>query len=142
MCEVGTTISMLLVSCHVRVVSNSFVTPWTVPCQAPLSIGFPRQEYWSGLPFPSPRDFPNPGIKPSSPASQGDSLPLSHQGSHKVSIHAVITCNSSFPLSYSLNKNALGCRKLESTEHLIMNITGSCFSLVLTRFKVKNPHPP
>ena len=41
-----------------------FATPWTVACQAPLSVGFPRQEYWSGLPFPSPGDLPDPGIKP------------------------------------------------------------------------------
>ena len=46
-----------------------FATPWTVARQAPLSMGFPRQEYWSGLPFPSPGDLPNPGIKPRSPAS-------------------------------------------------------------------------
>ena len=43
-----------------------FVTPGTVACQAPLSMGFPRQEYWSGLPFPSPGDLPDPGIKPTS----------------------------------------------------------------------------
>ena len=47
--------------------SDSFVTPWTVTCQAPLPMGFPRQECWSGLPFPSPGDLPDPGIKPSSP---------------------------------------------------------------------------
>ena len=44
-----------------------FETPWTVACQAPLSMGFPRQECWSGLPFPSPGDLPNPGIEPTSP---------------------------------------------------------------------------
>ena len=49
--------------------------PWTVACQAPLSIGFSRQEYWSGLPFPSPGDLPNLGIEPGSPALQADSLP-------------------------------------------------------------------
>ena len=43
-----------------------FVTPWTVTCQAPLSMGFSRQEYWSGLPCPPPGDLPNPGTKPSS----------------------------------------------------------------------------
>ena len=43
-----------------------FVTPWTVAHQAPLSTGFPRQEYWSGLPFPSPEDLPDPGIEPTS----------------------------------------------------------------------------
>ena len=45
-----------------------FVTPWTVFHQFPLFMGFPRQEYWSGLPFPSPGDLPNPGIRPASPA--------------------------------------------------------------------------
>ena len=53
------------------------MTPWTVAHQAPLSMGFPRQEYWSVLLFPSPGDFPNPGIKPTSPALQVDSLQLS-----------------------------------------------------------------
>ena len=48
-----------------------FATPWTVTHQAPLSMGFPRQEYWSGLPFPSPGDLPGPGIKPESSASAG-----------------------------------------------------------------------
>ena len=50
---------------------NSFATPWTVTCQAPLSMGFPRQEYWSGLPLPSPGDLPDPGIEPKSPALAG-----------------------------------------------------------------------
>ena len=49
-----------------------FATPWTVACQAPLSMGFSRQEYWSGLPFPSPEDLPNPGIEPESPTLQAD----------------------------------------------------------------------
>ena len=48
--------------------------PWTVACQTPLSMGFSRQEYWSGLPFPSPEDLSDPGIKPRSPALQADSL--------------------------------------------------------------------
>ena len=50
-------------------------TPWIVAHQAPLSMGFSRQEYWSGLPFPPPRDLPNPGIKFRSPALQAVSLP-------------------------------------------------------------------
>ena len=53
------------------VMPDSFVTPWTVARQAPLSIGFSRQEYWTGLPFPSPGDLPNPGIEPTSPALEG-----------------------------------------------------------------------
>ena len=49
--------------------------PWTVAHQAPLSVGFSRQEYWNGLPCPPPEDIPNPGIKPGSPEMQADSLP-------------------------------------------------------------------
>ena len=52
----------------------TLVTPSTVARQAPLSVGFSRQEYWSGLPFPSPGDLPNPGIEPGSPVLQADSL--------------------------------------------------------------------
>ena len=55
-----------------------FVTPWTVAHQAPLSVGFPRQEYWSGLPFPSPGDLPHPDTEPAPPALQADSFLLSH----------------------------------------------------------------
>ena len=51
-----------------------FATPWTVAYQAPPSMGFSRQEYWSGLPFPSPGDLPDPGIEPGSPAFQADAL--------------------------------------------------------------------
>ena len=49
-------------------------TPWTVAHQAPLSMGFSRQDYWSGLPFPSPGDLPDPGIEPTSPALAGGFL--------------------------------------------------------------------
>ena len=56
--------------------SNSFATPWTVACQAPLSMGFPRQENWSELPFPLPGYRPDPGMEPTSPALAGDFLPL------------------------------------------------------------------
>ena len=58
-----------------------FVTPWTVDHQAHPSMEFSRQDYWSGLPFPSPGDLPDPGIELRSPALQADALPLSHQGS-------------------------------------------------------------
>ena len=60
------------------------VTLWTVACQAPLSVGFPRQEYWSGLPCPPPRDLPNPRIKPASPALQVNSLPAEPPGKPKL----------------------------------------------------------
>ena len=58
-----------------------FATPWTVVNQAPLSMEFPRQEYWSGLPFPPPGDLLDPGIESASPELAAASLPLSHLGS-------------------------------------------------------------
>ena len=59
-----------------------FVTPWAVACQAPLPMGFSNQAYWSGLPFPSPGDLPDPGIEPGSPALQAYILyQLSYAGS-------------------------------------------------------------
>ena len=61
-----------------------FVTPWTGACQAPLSMGFPRQEYWNGLPYPSPGDRPNPGIKHRSPKLRQTPYHLSPKGSEIV----------------------------------------------------------
>ena len=58
----------------------TLATPWTVAYQVPLSMGFPRQKYWSGLPIPSPRDLPDPGIEPGSTALQADSLPSEPPG--------------------------------------------------------------
>ena len=57
-----------------------FETPWTVACQASLSMAFSRQEYWSELPLPFPGDLPNPGIQPGSPVWQEDSLPVEPSG--------------------------------------------------------------
>ena len=61
----------LVVIFSYSVVSDSFATPWTVACQCLLSMGFPRQEYWNGLPFPSPGDLPDPGLEPIPPALEG-----------------------------------------------------------------------
>ena len=60
-----------------------FVTSWTVACQALLSMGFSRQEYWSGLSYPPAGDLPNPAIEPRSPALQADSLPSQPPGEPK-----------------------------------------------------------
>ena len=60
-----------------------FATPWTVAHQAPPSMGFSRQEYWSGLPFPSPGDIPDPGIEPRSPALEADTLTSEPPGKPK-----------------------------------------------------------
>ena len=58
--------------------------PWTVARQAPLSMGFSRQEYWTGLPFPSPGDLPNQGIEPGSPEWQADALPSEPPGKQNI----------------------------------------------------------
>ena len=62
-----------------------FATPWTLAYQDPQSMGFSRQEYWSGLPFPSPGDIPDQGIEPGSPALQADALPSEPPGSPALS---------------------------------------------------------
>ena len=67
--------------CVSRSVMSDSATPQIVACQASLSMEFSRQEYWSELPFPSPEELPNPGIKSRSSASQADSLPFELQGS-------------------------------------------------------------
>ena len=68
-----------------------FVTPWTVACQTPPPMGFSRQEYWSGSPFPSPGDLPDPRIEPWSPAPQADSLLSEPPG--KPSTYTVLDVN-------------------------------------------------
>ena len=64
----------------------TLATPWTVARQASLSMGFSRQECWSGLPFLSPRDLSDPGVKPVSPAWQADSLPLSTREAQDIPV--------------------------------------------------------
>ena len=66
-----------------------FLTPWTVAYQAPQSMGISRQEYWSGLPFPSPGELPDPGIKLVSPALEADTLPSEPPGKLNRVINSV-----------------------------------------------------
>ena len=66
-----------------------FATPWTEAHQAPPSMGFSRQGYWSGLPFPSPGDLPNPGIEPRSPALQADALTSAPPGKPQSNIREI-----------------------------------------------------
>ena len=63
-----------------------FATPWTIAYQAPPSMGFSRQDYWSGWPFPSPGDLPNPEIEPGSPALEADALPFEPPGKSDMSV--------------------------------------------------------
>ena len=74
-------------------VSDSFVTPWAVAHQSPLSMGFPRQEYWSGFPFPSPRDLSDPGNEPTSPALAGEFFTAEPPGKLHPIISAANTLN-------------------------------------------------
>ena len=67
--------------------------PWTVAGQAPLSMEFSRQEYWSELPFPTPGDLPNPGVKPGSLALQADALPSEPPGKLLIYGYLLIYCN-------------------------------------------------
>ena len=85
---------MLEMYVHVQSVScvRLFVTPWTLAPQAPLSMGFPRQEYWSGLPIPSPGDLPDPGIKPESP-ELANGLSLNREGSPCVRNSLLLNIN-------------------------------------------------
>ena len=88
-------------ACSVASVMSDSETPWTVALQAPLSMGFSRQEYWSGLPRPHPGDLPQPGIKPASPAAsilQADSLLLSFWGS-PVFLQALLKKAEPLPMS-------------------------------------------
>ena len=82
---------------HVR----PLATPWTGAYQASLSMGFPRQEYWDGLPFPSPRDLPDPGIEPGVPHCRQTLYRLSHQGSpekaERVSKPSITSCEQFLP---------------------------------------------
>ena len=77
-----------------------FVTPLTVAYPAPLSMGFSRQEYWSGLPFPSPGDLPDPGIKPGFPTLEADSLTSEPPGN--VYICEIIITDKIMNISISL----------------------------------------
>ena len=82
--------------------SHIFATPWTVAHQAPLSMKFSRQEYWSGLPFPSPRTLPDPGIDSASPALAGGSFTAESLGKP-----CVVLCLSPFclsPVGHSFSK--------------------------------------
>ena len=93
-------------SCAVKLLSRVqlFATPWTVACQTSPSMGFSRQKYWSGLPYPSPGDPPNPEIKPGSPALQADSLLIEPPGNPYFinSTPDLIWISPNFPLMSTL----------------------------------------
>ena len=87
-------------------------TPWTIAHQSPLFMGFPRQEYWSGLPFASPGDLPNPGIKPRSPALQEDSLSSKSPGKPKNTGMGSLSLLQGIFLTQRLNPGLPHCRQI------------------------------
>ena len=88
----------------------TLVTPQTVASQAPLSMAFSRQEYWSGQPFPSPGYLPNPGIKPRSPALQADSLLSEPPGKPKDIGMDSLSLLQEIVLTQESNQGLLHCR--------------------------------
>ena len=94
-----------------------FVTPWTVAYQASPSVGFSRQEYWSGLPFPSPGDLPNSGIEPGSPALGADALTSEPPGKPKRAVRAL--------LARALQGLGLGAAGLEHVKWILSHASGT-----------------
>ena len=100
--QIGYSLTLMISTVLVSVFGGGLVakscptlaTPWVVACQAALSMGFSRQEYWSELPFPSPGDLPNPGIEAGSPVLQTDSLPTAIWGKPRLMSLSHLNCNT------------------------------------------------
>ena len=97
--------------CLVAQLVQLFLTPQTVALQAPLSMKFSRQEYWSGSPFPSPGNLPNPGIEPGSPALQAEALPSEPPGKPKNIGAGSLSLLQGIFLTQELNWGLLHCRR-------------------------------
>ena len=134
------------VSCPVVSSVWLFTTPWTAAHQAPLSTGFPRQEYWSGLPFPSPGDLPHPGIEPRTPALRTDSLLSEPQGLEPIRTQEKMLFKAHTSASLW---TFLGTRKhtegpLQSDAqliHTVMNTALTLSILSLNRWKTTTTDP-
>ena len=130
-----------------------FATPWTVAHQAPLSMGFSRQEYWSRLPFPSPGDLPDPEIKLRSPTLQADSLPSEPPGKPNYynilyttySLYTIIDLSVQFSLVHSLSRVRLFATPWIAARQASLSITISrpsspwCHPTISSWF---DPSPP
>ena len=117
-----------------------FATPWTVAYQAPPSMGFSRQECWSGLPFPSPRDLPDPGIEPGSPTLQTDALlsepPLSDSTNFKT--EAVTGTNHQQPCCDPRYSISIFCLlRLQEERHTIKSFTTKKNQYIILQKKQK-----
>ena len=94
-----------------------FVTPWTVAHQVPQSMEFSRQEYWSGLPFPSPGDLPDPRIELGPPALQADALPSEPPG--RDAFNSKCTYSSIILQTSQINRSIVGCYRVEILSSLL-----------------------
>ena len=104
------------------------MTPWTGACQAPVSMEFSRQEYLSGLPFPSPGDLPDPGIEPGCPALQADSLPFEPPG--KPHVEPEVICKSPGKLCKMIQ--SLTLRSYQNGQGKDQGVyVSNCFPLIL-----------
>ena len=97
---------------HSCSIISDTATPWTVACQAPLSMGFSMQEYWSRLPCPPPWNLPNPGIEPRSPALQVDSLPSEPAGKPKDTGVSSLSLLQMILQTQELNQGLLHARQI------------------------------
>ena len=107
-----------------------FAAPWMVDHQAPLPMEFSRQEYWSGLPFPSPRHLPDPWIKPQSPTLQADSLPSEPPGKPSLFLRVTILDTSEKWNCAMLNSNQYwGCKEQRALFGIPQNCPFQCSCL-------------
>ena len=123
----------------------TLLTPWTVACQAPLSVEFSRQEYWSELPFPSPGDLPDTGNELRSPALQADSLPSEPLGK-PLEVQDLTLCfafllwNLWLPGSHTLPVtvlvNTLFSSSLNSSDRVLMTQQWDCWVILVVLFPV------
>ena len=144
--------SHLECACSVTQSCLTLATPYSVARQTPLSLGFSRQEYWSGLPFPCPGDLPNPVIEPGSPALQADSL-LTELGEkpylvrlgklHPCLNPTLLLCLCSRAARYGWEKPYTSCclvpfsiSHLSSGELLVLPWNPTTFSLVHSHFHI------
>ena len=129
------------------VMSDTFVKPWTAAHQAPLSMEFPRQEHWSGLPFPSPGDFPDPGIKPVTPALAGwffTTEPLQGSPAINTGVHifSYIYQFSSVQSSCSVMSDFLKPHTLQHARLPCPSPTHGAYSNSCPSHPLSSPSPP
>ena len=132
-------VGFLVVTLHCEVKSLSgvrlFATPWTVAYQASPSMGFSRQDYWSGLPFPSPGDLPNQGIEPGSPALEAGTLTSEPPGKWtKFIVNMCWMQSNAFSVTIKMTIRVLCALVLSHVQFFVMRQTVDCQAPLSTEF--------